>query len=236
MANCHKNMQYKKIISLIVPAILLSSCTIFTNPFQKQNLTTSSKQEGGNALASIKNAISIGASTKCSYKGPDGEVSTLIKGNKMKIDGIDFSAGKTKGEKGGIINDGEWIYFWGGEEKEGFKYKISDLDDASSKEFAKSIEDMKDPKKWAESVDGKYQVKCDPTVVNDSQFTPPADITFQDFSQLFKDLKGLAPVEGQNGTNPATENSVPNIDQKSLDTFLNNSQESQDQGEENAAQ
>lgn len=44
-------------------------------------------------------------------------------------------------------------------------------------------------------LDTNYQGKCSPTVVTDTNFQPPKDIQFQDYTQMMEDFEKLMPSE-----------------------------------------
>lgn len=173
----------KKIILLLILAFLLAGCT---NPFKKTE--GSGQQETSEKGFSLKNALSLGKSVKCTYETGQGEMTTWVKGKKTRVEGWGFGM---QGGNGGMINDGEWIYMWGDKPDSGMKYKISALEEVDNQEEKDwgGVEDWKDVEKWAESVEQKYKVDCKTTVVNDNKFTPPADIQFKNLTETFEKMQ-----------------------------------------------
>jgi len=169
----------KTILLVILPLFLLVGCD---KPKNKQEQKP--KQEEKKSF-SLKNALTLGKSLKCSYKNEKGETVVWIKGKKMRMEGAGFG----KGKKGGMVNDGEWIYIWTSAEKKGMKYKLSDLN--SLGEQAKDVADWKNVKEWAEKTEQKYHTECHTAIIGDNKFTPPSDIEFKDFSAIFSQVQEM---------------------------------------------
>lgn len=130
------------------------------------------------------------------YTTEQGEVKTWVKDNKVRVEGVGFGVPGTAGNQGGMVNDGEWIYIWGGEEKTGVKYKLSAME---QQDWAKDVQEWKDPQQWAAGVEEKYQISCNETMVADNLFSPPSDIEFKDMSEMFEktaELEKSLPQEG----------------------------------------
>ncbi|MGI5827870.1 MAG: hypothetical protein ACOX6V_02490 [Patescibacteria group bacterium] len=180
-----------------IVSLLLTSCTLFSNNqtstsnedgLQQEQQEEQSEQTIGNSLKSI---FSRGESAKCTYNEDGAEITVAIKGNKTRVYGIDYNPETEAIEEGGVINDGEWVYFWDGSTKAGIKYKISALEglaneDTGTNEQAESWGDME---KWADEIEDDYEVNCTPQTISDSEFTPPSDIQFQDMAQLMESVK-----------------------------------------------
>lgn len=134
----------------------------------------------------FKKALSLGESIKCTFKSEQGETNSWVKGNKMKVIGSNFG----KSGNGGMINDGEYIYIWGDNEKDGMKYKLSALQqEDQGKPVDNQFESWKNPEKWASEVESKYKTECGKVVINDNEFVPPDNVTFKDLTETFEQMK-----------------------------------------------
>jgi len=129
---------------------------------------------------------------KCSVNDPTtGTYAVISKGDKVRIEGMNFlnPTGQTAtGEKGGMINDGTWAYIWSG--TQGSKFNIKDMQAATQaqnpNEKAANWQD------WAKSMqESGAKYNCNPAVATDADFTPPSNVTFQDFGELLKGLKNM---------------------------------------------
>lgn len=146
---------------------------------------TETREEPGK-LVSIKDALTLGKSVQCNYTTEEGEMTTWVKGEKVRVEGVGFDSGGS-GE-GGMINDGEWVYIWGKEDESGMKYKLSALGEG---EWGEEVDIWKDPQKWAAETEDKYAMDCRNVLVTDSKFVPPSDIEFTDLTEMFEKIKGL---------------------------------------------
>jgi len=191
----------KKISLLLILAVplLLSAC----GPTQN-NQTEEQTQPQTNKF-SLKNALTLGQSVKCSYTDDNGSsVTTLVKGNKYKVVGI--TMGEDNGN-GGMVSDGQFMYSWDDKTKQGTKFDITAMQELSQEpQSTTSPESAFDFQKWADETDDKFKVDCQPAVVTDAEFTPPSDITFQDMTQFMQQMGELSKKMQANpdGT-PSTE-------------------------------
>ncbi len=199
----------KVFLSLVVVALVLAGCKF---PWQKASPETSGgqKQTGGSVAekigSSLKDAFGLGKSMKCTYTAPGGAVTTIfVKDKKVRIEGAQFSTATDMG--GGMINDGEWIYIWNNTEKEGMKYQISALktiaeNQENGEEF--TLKDWADFGKWVTENEKRYDMKCDGTVLADSQFVPPSDIKFQDLTEMFLQIEKMKKTQGVEDENESS--------------------------------
>jgi hypothetical protein len=174
---------YLKLVVFLVP-LFLSACTACSFFSKKTGQVIPDTGKG----FSLKDALTLGKSVQCTYTTEEGEVKTWVKGNKVRVEGVGFAPQEAKNGQGGMINDGEWIYIWGGEEKTGIKYKLSAME---QQDWAKDVQELKDPQQWAAGVEEKYKISCNETMVADNLFSPPSDIEFQDMSEMFEKVGEL---------------------------------------------
>lgn len=191
---------------LIALSVLFSgcSCNLFRKPPQLPSEEKKGEEQKG---FSLKDALTLGKSVQCTYATEAGKVTTWVKGNKVRVEGAGISSTEDKTHKGGMINDGEWIYIWGEEDKKGVKYQISAIE---QKEWEENIENLKDPGKWAAETEEKYKVDCQQVIVSDSQFVPPNDVEFQNLTEMFEKMKEIqesfpSPSPGQGLTEEQTK-------------------------------
>lgn len=186
----------KIFLSLVAVSLLLTGCKF---PWQKASTPGPSGQEQpkGESVtekigSSLKEAFGLGRSMKCTYTAPEGGLTTiLVKDKKVRIEGAQFGSGE--GKSGGMINDGQWIYIWDNEKKEGMKYQVSALKTAaeSQEEETSSLKNWADFGKWAEENEKKYSMQCSGAALADSQFVPPADVQFQDLTEMFLQIEKM---------------------------------------------
>lgn len=140
---------------------------------------------------SLKNALTAGQSLRCSYEMNGEKVTTLVKGDKYKIEGIGAMG---ESNNGGMVSDGTFMYMWDEESKKGTKYDIKvmqELDLESKTETDKEDYSQFDFQEWADTQENQYKVDCQPAVLTDAEFAPPSDVIFTDLTQTMVEMNEL---------------------------------------------
>jgi len=167
----------KKLAFILPAALFLSGCTLFP-----QTPITGTEQQKAEKLSQI---ISSGGQANCKVTNLADKTSTqiIVSGKKMKLIGSDFGEGK----KGTMINDGVYSYVWTEGENTGFKTKLETETPTQPSDTPAQTETV-DTAKQAESYEDetKYTMDCTRGGVADSDFTPPTDVNFTDFSEMLK--------------------------------------------------
>ena len=168
---------------LVIPAALLFSACNQTGPITG---TTTQKTE---KLAQI---IARGGQADCKVTVLANNSSTqiIVSGKKMKIIGSDFGDKK----KGTMINDGSYNYVWSEGEKTGFKTKI-----VTDTITPTPISEVKQPEDVSQTIAGfddetKYKMDCATRTILDSEFAPPVEVKFTDFSEVMKAIPSTPSV------------------------------------------
>lgn len=179
--------KYSNILLLVGFSLVLAGCNFNTG--QNTSTQTPNQSQTNQTAFDLKSALSRGESLKCTYTTDQGTMTSLIKGKKVRVEGAMF--GSQNNGNGGMINDGENIYIWNNQDKQGTKYKLSALPSPTDNPQNQGVNQMKDAEKWAAEVQSKYKVDCQPGSINDNQFVPPSDISFQDMTQALDKMKEL---------------------------------------------
>ena len=190
------------VIAIIVILLLLGAWFFIFNkksPETSQSATSSKMSQDAEepSKAGIKESLlgllEKGTGIKCTVEDVQGKYDVIAQGEKVRIDGMDFPDPKnpTATQKGSMINDGTWAYIWNG--KEGMKFNLKDMEqNSAATPNANTDEKSTDWKAWAKSMEtsgAKYN--CNPTVATGGDFTPPADVKFQDLGELMKGIQQL---------------------------------------------
>lgn len=130
----------------------------------------------------------------CAYSDENGEMVVWAKSGKIRSEGSSF--GVQGNQKGGMINDGEYLYIWQDGDKTGIKYKLSVFENEESTDTAPPSEI--DPEAWAESIQGKYEYSCNAVNEGESIFTPPTDVEFQDMTDLLEKAEEFSQTFSEN--------------------------------------
>lgn len=170
----------KKLSFLAVSALFLSACSNTTAPISG---TTEQKAE---KLAQI---MASGGSADCKVTSLEDKTTTqiVISGKKMKFIGSDMGEGK----KGTMLNDGKYTYIWSEGEKTGFKSKVEEVTPTGT--TANPQEQEFDTNSKVNTFDdaSKYKLDCTKRSITDTDFTPPADVKFTDFSEMMQGIPTL---------------------------------------------
>lgn len=130
---------------------------------------------------SIVDALLGNDTMKCTYSDSYGEVVVWAKAGKVRSEGSSF--GMQGNEKGGMINDGEYLYIWQESDKTGLKYKLSVFEaENQDSEIPPGV----NPQTWAETIQNQYEYSCQAVNEGEEIFTPPADVEFQDMTELLQ--------------------------------------------------
>lgn len=177
------------IIGILVLILLLGGYFLFGKPGNKSGSSSQSQTSG--APKSLKDLLTAGIAQKCTFSmdqdsaGQSG--TTYIASGKLRGDFSSQSEGKTIVTH--MIVTGNTSYVWQEGEKEGFK---SSFDTTGSVSATGSGSDSTTA---ALDFNKQGDYKCSAWVVDESMFTPPADVKFADFSQLMKPATSANPTQ-----------------------------------------
>lgn len=192
-------MKFSTLLVLGSSLILLSGCTWMQ---QTAEVATPEEQtqptENEQRTWSLQEAMTSGQAMRCTYNDGQGEVTSLVKGDRVRVEGVHM--GTNKGT-GWMINDGTWMYTWADGEKKGTKFNVADMKAmAEDLKNTPGMGDLQNPEQWANDVATKYQVECQPATASDDDFVPPADIEFQDMGAMMKNTGDMTKKMMQNIT------------------------------------
>ncbi len=181
--------------TVFILAIFLVSCKKSSDPTTSSETNSLASKAGGLAAALIS-----GDSFRCKYtnstNNSTGEY--LVKNKSFRVDGQEVN-----GQVSSVIVNEKGMYMWAPGEKKGFFYPASETSDSNNDTSSNSdFDEFLNPEK----LDEKEKIDCQNAILNDSDFTPPTDVEFQDFSQLMNTFTN----PGGSGT------SLPNIDLESI--------------------
>jgi hypothetical protein len=128
----------------------------------------------------IASAMKLGKSVKC-VSSQEGQTATIyMKGSQMRMDTMPADAHG--------IYTADTMYTW--KDKQGMMMKMEDV-----KRMAEEAGHPARPKTQEEIIASQANVKCESASVDESMFTPPSDVQFQDMGEMLKQaeaaMKGL---------------------------------------------
>ena len=148
---------------------------------------TETSSQGGGVINSIKDAMGLGQTMKCSYtetiEGKKFVSEAYIKGEKYK------AVNSEDGKKMTSLFDGTTVYSWTEGEKTGTKMEMKCLEDLS-KPAENSPGDSNVPPiketKPEEEFENATDEKCEPA--SEVDFNPPADVNFADQCAAMREM------------------------------------------------
>ncbi len=203
-----------------LPLLLISSTLIFSACTKKnaQSEQTGDQQAqvqqqeqnqqaknsvGENFKGSLKNLLGMGKQVRCTWKiqeegmAIEGIVYIDNKRSKMEMKMKMTDEGVDKDSPMANIQtytyaDEEWVYNWGGPNKQGMKFKLEDMEkmqqeaeEASGDNASDEESDNIAMKNWKD----EYEYHCQPWKVDQSMFKLPSDITFVDLNETIKEAQ-----------------------------------------------
>lgn len=181
-----------KLIIGIIAVVILALLGFGTIKLLKKSSSSSvvpAVTQSGNVFTSIKDALAKSISLQCSFSDQNGVKTTAyIKAGAVRADTV----GKTAEESGSAIIKDKKMYFWNS--RGGFVMDFNNTQGNTPPVTpANGNENPTDIMKSLE----KYKDSCKPAIISESLFTPPANVKFQDFSQMMKGAGSSVPAAGQ---------------------------------------
>jgi hypothetical protein len=175
-----KNKKVLLIILGLAPLALIGF-VLFKKSTVSDSLTTSSAEKSG-AFASIKDALSKKVTLVCEFSNDSGvSTKSYIKNGAVRIS----SSGAAGDQSSDIIMKDKKMYMWDINTKQGFVYDIPDTQ--TTGEGVTNTE-VNQSESYLNMIE-QYKDSCKVATVEDSYFTPPTDITFQDMSNLLQEMQ-----------------------------------------------
>lgn len=142
-------------------------------------------KDSGSVKNSIKSLLAGGKNVSCSVRYPMGETSlegkVYVSANKMRGDYATTIDGKVMETH--MISDGTYSYSWSSGTPQGVKMKIDEAQTAASPVAGQQQQ---------VDIDQQVDMDCASWGVDNSMFTPPADVKFMDLSSITKPVSSPA--------------------------------------------
>lgn len=174
----------KYLLPLVLCSLVLSACGAQNTTGNTSNNSNSPKTEatesnktGAGVAKSLRELLSSGLAQKCTWsvtgEGTQSSGEITFKGNKF-VQSLTTSIDGGANTKIKVLSDGAYSYMWNPDNKQsGIKVKVEDTQGTETQNNSEANID------W----DTQYNYNCSPATVSDSDFVPPSDIQFVDFSQ-----------------------------------------------------
>jgi hypothetical protein len=189
------------VILILVLAISGYLILNYAKPSAQPNKTASEQTQPANSVSgSILSLLSGGKTVYCTIAYPDNKGTGKIYVSDKKFAG-EFSIKDANGKEitSNTVSDGTYVYVWSSMMTNGVRMKLEDI-----KGTAQNVQS-------AQSVDLNQNVnlKCSPWTVDNSKFTAPTSIKFQDVSDLLQQAQPTAGATTQGTTSPCDQITDP---------------------------
>lgn len=182
----------RKLLTLSVvsaSSVLLMACLPGNKPASSGPEASPAPATGGvtGKMGEIAKNILAGQAYSCTFTAKDNgqKMEFSMKGKKVKMA---FADPSNPNKSMNMIGDNEVSYIWDPATKQGMKMTIPKETPTPQAQLGKpEIPDLNDLQEW-EKAQEKYDVNCTPAMLKDSDFVPPTDVTFQDLSELMKQV------------------------------------------------
>ncbi len=182
-------MNNKVIIAVVTAVIIIGggvALYMANSSNMQQNETKKTETAQTTTKTSLSELLEKGDPQKCTYSGSNEgyEYSGTAYFSSEKQLRNDYKSERDNESRDGsmIISDGSQ-YFWNNDDKKGFKTAVL-ADDTQQTDSQSS--DSVDTK-------AKFSFECEQWTIDNSKFTPPSDVTFQDLTQIMQNI----PTSGQ---------------------------------------
>jgi hypothetical protein len=179
-----------KLTLLIFLATILVGCAPSPQTSESTPVPAAPKEQSGSAAASefaeVAAAIKLGQAARCTLTNTaeNQSMEYVIKGKKMKMHA---SAIATSMPETSMLTDGEFLYTWTEKDKKGMKMRVPTPEETKQmKDTTHKLPDFSQESEKQRYENLGYTINCALTTAADSEFIPPADVTFTDLSAMMK--------------------------------------------------
>lgn len=174
-------MNSKIVLGLVILVILAGGgLLLLSNSAKPSHMPLTQQTQRGSIFNSIKDALSKSLSLQCVFTNENGQnVTSYIKNGAVRSDVV----AKDPTQSGSVIIKNNTVYYWSG--KQGFMMTEQATPTGTLQQTPTGTTNSTSSQgdNMMASLE-KYKNSCKPSVVADSLFTPPSDVTFQDMSKM----------------------------------------------------
>ena len=179
-----------KVAVVLAVVILLLAGAFFMMKSKKTSETSIANSTGGlptkaenkNVFTSIKDALSKSVTLECTFTDEEGrKTKSYIKNGAVRSDVV----GKTADESGSVIMKDKKMYYWNTKTAFMMTFDFENVKPSGTTTQQNTTTSTSNGANLLDTME-KYKNDCKPSVVADSLFTPPTNVKFTDYSELFK--------------------------------------------------
>lgn len=171
---------------VLAVVILLLAGAFFMMKSKKTSETSTAEQptktESKNVFTSIKDALSKSVTLECTFTDEEGrKTKSYIKNGAVRSD----VSGKTADESGSVIMKDKKMYYWNSKMAFMMTFDVENVKPSGTTTQQNTTTSTPNGANLLDTME-KYKNDCKPAIVADSLFTPPTNVKFTDYSELFK--------------------------------------------------
>lgn len=181
----NKRVLITSILILLVLFVAGASYLKFrNNSNQLGNNTTVDKS----VFTSVKDALTKNVTLACEFNEDESTFKSYIKNGAVRVSTTE----NTQTQAGEMLMKDNKMYIWDSNSKEGFVYDIPKDTEGDNEKVGMTGQAVVSSESYLDMID-KYKDSCKVATLDDSFFTPPSDVKFQDMSKFLEDLKSQMP-------------------------------------------
>ncbi len=186
-------MNKKLVPALVILAVLAGGYYFLQSRAGSPGLQTESQIIG--EAKEFAKAIESGKPARCTLTKGEDYMEYLIKGKKMRANIKTMVEGKSTMSY--MINDERYLYIWAEGQAQGSKMAIptpEEIDEAEDKledyRAETGVPTFESESDYQDLQEEGYTINCTSGSVDDSEFAPPADVTFLDPTAILQEATG----------------------------------------------
>ncbi|HPT66092.1 MAG TPA: hypothetical protein PK257_02160 [Candidatus Woesebacteria bacterium] len=168
-------------------AFLFSACGLQKGSDNIASVTPTSSPKQEKSTFSLRELLAKNIAQKCTWQTSgeqgNGQGEIIISGNKFKQTiKVESPTGLSEFIS---VSDGEWLYTWSNDsttDNMAFKMKLDQQSDSTSDDNMQVASNRVD-------LDQELSYNCQPTTINEADFSVPKDIKFTDFSEFINQFQ-----------------------------------------------
>lgn len=188
----------KKVGAIIAIVVLAGiAATVYAKKSSSPSTSLSNnetRQQDSGGAQEFAAAVQSGTPTLCTLTKDGTSMEYLIKGKMMRTN--TRVLGETKSDKevmtsAHMINDTQNIYIWSDDQKQGTKMAVPSEEDVQKMKdqvqaYPSTAPVMSTESDYSSLKDAGYTINCKMGSVSDTDFVPPADVSFIDASAMIR--------------------------------------------------
>lgn len=178
--------QNKKILVIVAVVLLIIVGGVSYSRFKNGNSV--SVTESKSVFTSVKDALTKNVTLACEFNEAESTFKSYIKNGAVRVS----TTGNNPTQAGEMLMRDGKMYVWDSKTKEGFVYDIPKDVDGDSEDVGMTGQEVVSSESYLDMID-KYKDSCKVATLDDSFFTAPNDVKFQDMSKFLEDLKSQMP-------------------------------------------